>query len=392
MILGCMDYSFDSRTLQLVWSALQEKVSPVNLHLAVRIAKRIVEKGWAFESDMEDLLYHLDRRIWACQFDVVEFSKMLGIHWESVCFRPTARSRSVLEFYGIRPEDAALLLILLERIGFQVDPTILVGLLLPKVKTRTKEIFNNSELEIFWFGKTRHKYGSIILKTRDGLEAEVIDTFNTASKYKIVVKGRHNKPESILISSPKFRRQGDPLPVTCAECGLQWYKGDSDSSANHRKEHKRRMHYLEPKPSKQMLEDRQIVDDPELVKTTSATWKHKEMYIRAVAFKREFGYDFVQWQSEKGDKDPYVQGFLFTDEPGAIVGACSFRRDDKMDNNDFWVLDWVWICPKERRKGHLAKRWERLRKRFGNFRLTFPVSDDMKTFLAKHRDSSLLDE
>ena len=393
MIFGLMEYIFDSETLQFLWSALRETASAPNQHQAERLSKRIIKKGWAFKSDVEDLLYSLDSRLDYSRLDVKIFSQMLEIHWEPVSFRPNAKSKYISELDAIRAEDAALLLIILERVGFQVEPAILVDSLLPRFKSRTKQILNNAELEIMWFRKMRHKCGTIILKTDNKTDTDKeIDIFKTLGKYKISVRGAEvDKPEQIEILSPKFREQRNPVPVTCQQCGLQWFQGDPDSSSNHRREHKRRMLYLDPKPSKEMLEERKTNDAPELVTSKSPPWKHKEMYVRALAFKREFNYDFVQWQGDKGDSDPCVHGFLFTDESGSIVGACSFRRRKKKESEHYWELDWIWICPKERRKGHLSSRWKALRSRFGNFCVAYPVSDDMKAFLAKQGDSSLLD-
>ena len=217
-----------------------------------------------------------------------------------------------------------------------------------------------------------------------------LDSFKSSKGYKIIVRGTQDDvSDEIEVRSPKFRRQRTPAKVTCDKCGLQWRKGDPDSSANHRKEHKLRMVYYEPQPLKEMLLEMNENDDPELVLSKSPVWKDKEMYTRASAFRREFHYDFVQWHSKNGDSDPFVHGFLLTDTSGAIVGACSFRK--KPDSQPIsWKLDWIWICPKERRKGHLAARWKLFRERFGDFGLSHPVSDEMKTFLAKNGDSALL--
>ncbi|WP_449435077.1 hypothetical protein [Pedobacter steynii] len=171
---------------------------------------------------------------------------------------------------------------------------------------------------------------------------------------------------------------------------MDWYKGDPDSSASHRKEHKRRMAYLDPKPNLQLIEEKKTNTDFRMVNSQSPEWKHKEIYSRALAFKREFRYDFIQWQSPKGDDDPNVNGILFTNEQDAIVGACSFRDRTGEDGKKLWALDWVWICPKERRNGHLSKNWETLRQRFGDFIVESPVSDAMIAFLKSKNDSLLI--
>jgi len=392
MTVSQMEYKFDIDTLKFIWSTLRQPESWPNLQAAQKLTKRIIKKGWAFNSDVEDLIHYHDNRTGSHKFDVMKFSNLFDIHWERVCFRPKARSKYVSEFDAIRCEDAALLLILMERIGFQTDASFFVHQVMPGIWSRKKELLNNAELEIFWYGTTKDKFAPFILKNEeDWKKMRELDSFKTASGYKITVKGiKDGEPGEIEIRSPKFRRQREPQRTTCEECGVEWYKGDPDSSSNHRKEHKKRMYYLNPKPSLKMISELQSNNEPELVTTKSPAWKHKEIYLRARAFRREFHYDFVQWQSENGDDDPYVHGFLFTNEEGAIVGACSFRKRNKESIELSWTLDWVWICPKERRNGHLATRWRTLRKQFGQFSLTHPVSDAMKTFLSKQGDLALL--
>lgn len=387
-----MEYKFDSEILKLVWSILRKPESLPNLPSLQKLTKLLIKKGWAFNSDVEDLLYFHDNKLGNYNLEIKEFSSLFGIHWEPVFFRPKARSKSVSEFDAIRCEDVALLLILMQRIGFQTDPSFFVDQLLPGIKSKKKELLNNAELEILWYNMTKHKFGPLILKNdKDWKKLKELDSFKTSKGYKIIVRGTQDDvPDEIEIRSPKFRRQRDPVEVTCDKCGLLWRKGDPDSSAYQRKEHKRRMLYFEPQPLEEMLLEMQAKADPELVTSQSPVWKHKEMYTRASAFRREFHYDFVQWHSKNGDSDPFVNGFLLTDTSGAIVGACSFRK--KSDSQPLsWKLDWIWICPKERRKGYLAARWKLFRERFGDFGLSHPVSDEMKAFLAKNGDSALLE-
>ena len=108
------------------------------------------------------------------------------------------------------------------------------------------------------------------------------------------------------------------------------------------------MAYLDPKPSTEMLEERKTADQPELVTAGSPEWKQNEMYLRARAFKRELGFDFVQWKSPKSVGDANVHGFLFTNIEGAIVGACAFRDRTEDYSSIVYGLQWIWVCPKER--------------------------------------------
>lgn len=49
----------------------------------------------------------------------------------------------------------------------------------------------------------------------------------------------------LVITPPKYRRRKEPVETTCPECLHTYFKGDPESSALHRKEHKERMRYLD---------------------------------------------------------------------------------------------------------------------------------------------------
>jgi hypothetical protein len=376
-----------------IWEALKQPPFPSDMERANCIFDRMMEKEWAFNSDVEDLIDVLDRRLSYVTFDILEFSKVVGIHWEKICYRPNARTNCVSEYDAIRPSDMAALLIMLERIGFLTSPEFACDKIIPSLKQKTKSFFTQSELDVFWFYKVRHRNAEIFLVSIEkAIFWEESERIKTSLGYTVKLNSTvTGVPVSLGISSPKYRSRRESERTICKECGVEWRKGDPDSSYHHRKEHKRRMKYLNPQPHLKVIEDRKHNPTPELVRYGSPTWKHKEMYLRALAFKREFHYDFIQWKSPKGDSDPYVYGYLFTNEAGMIVGACSFRFRKSESQKNYWALDWVWVCPKERCKGHLSKRWSQFRIQFGDFFVTNPVSDNMKAFLEKRGELHLMD-
>lgn len=388
-----MNYHIDQQTLEFLWEALNQKESlRPRFYLAINRFKKIKDKGWAFKSDLEDLVDCLDWRLATHRFSVRKFSEAFGIHWEPVCFRPKAVSRGVVEYDAIRVEDTALLLILLERVGFDTEPSEFVNLLLPGIKSRKKALFNNAELEIFWFMKTRHKNPNTRLISNNFTgDYEELGVLKTRGGYIITLQGdEHGAPMCLEIKSPKFRKQPKPVEVTCPDCGIDWYKGDPESSLSHRKIHKEIMSYLSPSPLPEMLEERKVSGEPELVTASSPKWKHQQMYQRARAFATELRFDIIQWANPDSTPDPDAYGYLFTDSAGAIVGACSFYDRSKEYGYKVFYLDWIWICRKERCNGHLTSRWKFFRERFGDFVVSSPVSDDMQCFLLKAGDSDLM--
>jgi hypothetical protein len=108
---------------------------------------------------------------------------------------------------------------------------------------------------------------------------------------------------------------------------------------------------------------------------------HREMYERAVRFKRDFGYDFIQWPyvDKRSDIDSSWVGYLFAAQDGTIDGACGFQQQD-----DEWVLAWAWIRPERQRSGLLATRWSSFVAQFGDFWIEHPLSDAMQAFFTRH--------
>jgi hypothetical protein len=379
-----MDLQTSPEILNAFWGALNEKSKFLDPKKPRKTFDKIYEQGWVTLSDVEDVFYLLDPRLDHRNLSVESLCELFQISVETIYFKPSPKSNEVMGFSAIRYECLISLLINLERFGFETDASILVSKIRPLLKVKSKKVLSTSELDVFWFDKLQHKSSPVSLFISDLFDHQYNEkNFATYGGYKIHAKiDLNGNVIRIEVKSPKFRRRAEPRNVTCKECGVKWRKGDPDSSAMHRREHKRRMSYFDPKPVSFLLELKTTDKDFELVTSLSPRWKHKEIYERALAFKKEFRYDFVQWQSPKGDSDPDVQGFLFSNSGGAIVGACSFRKRS-MDGKKRWALDWVWICPKERRQGHLANRWGFFRERFGDFTVEPPVSEAMMGFLNK---------
>jgi hypothetical protein len=162
---------------------------------------------------------------------------------------------------------------------------------------------------------------------------------------------------------------------------MEYEKGDPEQSLAHRSNHGKVMKILQPKPHADMLARRRTDPAPELVTLNSPLWMHREMYARALLFKREFGYDSTQWTfpASRAQREREAIGFLFTSEAGLIDGACGFRQREGE-----WCMDWIWIRPAMRRSGLLAARWPELLNRFGDFWMEHPLSPAMTDFVVKH--------
>ena len=372
-------------TLEAFWEALNKPEKKANPITIKKLLDEVIDKGWASLSDVEDILESLDSRLYNRVLKIEKLCEIFGIHIQTAYYKPSKLAIEVMGLEVLKPEELAHILIILEQIGFNTDPCYLIDYLLPKLNEEKRVFLSASELKVFWFLKFRHKNSPVEFCSDENWWRKESKTksLKTSGGYKI--SATLNEQDEVIhleIKPPKFRKRPQPFLTRCKECGYEWVKGDPESSMYHRREHKKKMSYLDPKPSTRMVK---IMQEPdfELVTTHSLKWKHKEMYERALMFKRMFHYDFVQWQSRERDNDPNVHGYLFTNDQGAIVGACSFRRR-KQDSRMQWVLDWVWVSPKHQRTGELAKRWEHFKKTFGKFEVEHPISDNMQLFLKKN--------
>ncbi|MCD9026782.1 hypothetical protein LDO26_00945 [Luteimonas sp. BDR2-5] len=388
-----MAYCTSSQHLQALVDALARPAPPGSRGaIAAKQTRRIVEQGWATSAAIEDLLLLMDRRLdpyGAGSVDVL--SALFDLPWRSVAYRPSRLAIDVVLHQAMAASDVAQLLIHLEACGFAVDPAPMVDALMPGLRQR--QMLDASELSILWFERWRHKATPMAIRADNrAVPAELRKRGTTPSGYRIetwhCIDG--NLVE-LRIRAPRYRRRKPPVETKCSVCGWTWFRGDPESSQIHRREHKARMRYIDPQPHPRVLSALERGEAPSWVTSTSPPWKHREMYDRALAFKREFGYSFVQWGSELGDDDPNVQGFLFLDARAAIIGACAFRlRGDAP--SQWWGLQWIWLSPKHRRNGHLGRQWERFKARFGRFEVESPLSEAMAGFLAKQGDSRLAGE
>ena len=387
-----MTYTVDPAQLSHIRDALRKPARARQSSSAGRLLSQAVRTGWMYRADVEDLLLALDGRLAEHgSIDVDRWVALFGLHWTSVSPRPKARSTAVFSHAALRATEVADLLILLERCGFHTDPALLVDLLLPHVSAQALQ--TGAELSVYWFQRTHHKCAPLALASAGSLMGlGPIEHFRLDSGHKVEVWGHDDgRLGGLMITPPKFRRRPEPVETTCTTCGYTFWQGDTESSQLHRREHKKRMSYLEPQPHPKLLATHAGNVTAHHVTTHSPPWQHREMYVRALAFKRELHYDFVQWGSPSGDSDPQVNGFLLTDAIGAIVGACAFRWRDSPDMPAHWGLQWIWLCPGQRRKGHVTRHWSAWRRRFGNFAIEAPVSDAMRAFALKQGDAALLE-
>lgn len=116
----------------------------------------------------------------------------------------------------------------------------------------------------------------------------------------------------------------------------------------------------------------------------------QEVEKLAYYFRREFHYDFVQFEaSETGPFDAYLFSSL-SDFPPVWAGACCFRTRhfDDLDA-EIQGFQWMWLHPYFRGRGILSSQWKTLRTNHGDFYPEPPVSPAMKEFLLRRNKDSI---
>jgi len=174
----------------------------------------------------------------------------------------------------------------------------------------------------------------------------------------------------------------------CPTCGLTYVRGSPDDEREHRRRHRLWAAVAEPKPSP-AVRKLNATDGLIAVDWRSRPWLNKAVYERAKLFRREFGYDFVQWYElgpgREFEPDFRARAFLFIADDNAIIaGACAFRWRAWTKAPHEWAMDWVWLAPRFRRRGILTRHWPTFTALFGSgFYLEPPLSDAMEAFARK---------
>ncbi len=342
---------------------------------------RIADHGWVIEIDLEDAVLSADRRLDRHGVKLRSLTELLELSWTYVFARPASRFDDPSGFQSLSATDAAGLLILLERLGFAVDPEGLCALLRPSLKSASH--LTGPALSALFHDKSQHREAPLTLATQvSNFRGMSRKSLRIATGYRAeLTTNEEGTPLWLTVHAPKYRKRPEPVLTKCAECGATYMRGLPSDDLEHRRMHRRRRAVIEPQPNRKFAEarERDALGAP-WVDFLSPQWKHDLMYSRAYAFKREMQYDFAQW-SPTPIHDPEPVGFLFADDDNRIVGACAFRPQPGEARP--WRLDWIWLCPSARRAGFLTRHWPMFRQRFGEFDLTPPLSKAMRGFLRK---------
>ena len=124
---------------------------------------------------------------------------------------------------------------------------------------------------------------------------------------------------------------------------------------------------------------------PTLVLPTSPVRHREHVECFARYFLREMHFDSIQFDATETPSSPgfvRYEAHLFHNGD-YFVGSSCFRWIEWKDAPPSWSLDWVWIHPFVRRRGHFAKAWPQFEQKYGRFHLARPFSCGIEIFLRK---------
>lgn len=142
--------------------------------------------------------------------------------------------------------------------------------------------------------------------------------------------------------------------------------------------------------------EREMLGDALMVKSTSSLESRMAMLKIARFFKREFHFDAVQYASFYDvENDDECKAYMWTVEKhhtkikSVVVGGFCFRYRDWGG----YGLQWIWLHPYLRNNGILTRHWKLFEEKFGkNFYVEPPLSYGMQNFLSKSDNESHIND
>lgn len=105
----------------------------------------------------------------------------------------------------------------------------------------------------------------------------------------------------------------------------------------------------------------------------------EHLYTIAKYFAQEFDFG-PAYNYEYQTNDQNI-GYLFIDTE-IVFGACGFSKLP-ISSENIWCLEWVWLHPCFRNKGHFSYYWKIFIQEYLQLAIKAPISCEMQKFLKK---------
>jgi len=285
-----------SDQIEEVWKHLtRENLAP--RPLSSTTAQRMAENGWVSYYEVRDALADMISRIsgaWFADIDEIERHLELGgvadfpREWkyaDEISGQVRLSSSDVLRFFWW-----------LERLGFPLELGSFpeeIALRLPQTK-----YISEKDIDVLLYQSDRFSQPPVQLVTKDAEKAGAArkEVFTSAREVIIEIRfDAEDRAMSLNSTAPRYEAPREQVCVTCDVCGMTYMQGLRGDEDRHAIEHRKVLEPLEPRPLRAWR--RAVEEDPDAVWVDAASpnWMHVAMTRRARAFKREFGYGFLQW-------------------------------------------------------------------------------------------------
>lgn len=302
----------------------------------------------------------------------------------SLLFRPQHLGDDTIGLLGLPQTDAVGLLIYMEHLGIRVSASLLVAALLPGLESHT--LLTESEHAILTYNLWAGRRCVVLRSTvKPGAGLRSVQSVRVPAGYRYTLVMQAGKALSLEVRGPKYRERKQET-IDCAYCGMSYLSNTPSETRAHRQVHQRAARLLDPEPNARLAKRLATAGALITIDAKAPMWLQREVYRRAVRFKREFRYDFVQWAGDeinpvKADWHGYL---IPAGADGTIAGACALAKLQPGPSGEVWTLAWVWIAPKFRGQGLLTAHWPALLELYGSFFIEPPLSAAMQGFVRSH--------
>lgn len=165
-----------------------------------------LKQGFFPRTAVEDVIDDCDHRlrIESIGMHIDRLMQCLGYSWENMTDRPLHGATSAMMFKAISAADMAGLLIVLERMGFEVPASAMVERMLPDIKK--KKALTPSEISVFWYARERDRFHMRFVAD-DVDRAEIHNEGRLANGYRYEAMINGDQVRALEIYGSRYRRR-----------------------------------------------------------------------------------------------------------------------------------------------------------------------------------------
>lgn len=204
-----MRMTVEREIIEALWQALAKPEMGSQPQVAAGLGQAAADAGWFAHLELEALLIALEPRLYEVRPG--RLAEAFGVRAQWVYPRPKVKGTGTFGIERIAAADVAYLLILLERLGFAVDPAPVCEPLLAALKARP--YLTAAELAVLWHARERHRCEPLELTPEPDFTWNRPDeTLSTDRGYRVgLFRDSAGQAQAIRAVAPRRRRPSSPL-------------------------------------------------------------------------------------------------------------------------------------------------------------------------------------